>query len=109
MKLQTRSCTGDILHNRDVPYSPLTKRVLAARGINSPETLDYALKHLHPVNLLGNVQAAAELLAEAVVGKHQILIVGDYDADGATATALIMRALTLMGHQQVTYLVPGSF
>nr|CAA6807540.1 MAG: Single-stranded-DNA-specific exonuclease RecJ (EC [uncultured Thiotrichaceae bacterium] len=109
MKIRTRPCTGDIINDTAAPYLPLTKRVLAGRGIDSPNTLQYSLTQLHPVNLLGNVQAAAELLAEAVAGEHSILIVGDYDADGATATAVSMRALNMMGHQQVDYLVPDRF
>jgi single-stranded-DNA-specific exonuclease len=109
MKIQTRPCTGTILNAEDVPYLPLTRRVLAARGIDSPQTLQYSLKQLHPVHLLGNVQAAADLLAEAVKHRRRILIVGDYDADGATATALTVRALNLMGHEQVSYLVPDRF
>lgn len=109
MKIQTRPCTGSMLDMLDVPYLPLTKRVLAARGINTPEALQYQLKQLHPVNQLGSVQAAADLLAEAVTGQKQVLIVGDYDADGATATAVAVRALRMMGHQQVSYLVPDRF
>lgn len=109
MKIQTRSCTGAILNDVAAPYLPLTKRVLAGRGVDSPDTLQYSLRQLHPVNLLGSVQAAAELLAEAIMGEHSVLIVGDYDADGATATAVSVRALNMMGHQQVTYLVPDRF
>ncbi|MEZ5537489.1 MAG: single-stranded-DNA-specific exonuclease RecJ [Thiolinea sp.] len=109
MKIQTRACTGAILTSENVSCLPLTRRVLAARGVDNPQVLQYSLKQLHPVSLLGHIDEAANLLAQAVRGGKQILIVGDYDADGATATALTVRALHLMGHQQVSYLVPDRF
>ncbi|TXH71160.1 MAG: single-stranded-DNA-specific exonuclease RecJ [Thiothrix sp.] len=108
-QIQPRPYTGAILHDATSSYPPLIKRILAARGINHSDELNFVLKQLHPVSSLKNVKAAAQLLAEAVVNQHQILIVGDYDADGATATALCIRALRLCGHQAVDFLVPDRF
>ncbi len=105
----TRPCHGQILHEPSSPYPPLVRRVLAARGIDSSAELDYALRRLLPVSSLKGVREAAMLLAEAVQGNKLILIVGDYDADGATATALCIRALRLFGHRAVDFLVPDRF
>lgn len=108
-QIQTRPCTGAILQDSSSGYSPLIKRILAARGINHSDELNFVLKQLHPVSSLKNVKAAAQLLAEAMFNQQKILIVGDYDADGATATALCIRALHLCGHQAVDFLVPDRF
>ncbi len=109
MKIQPRDCTQTFTPAADNSCLALTQRVLAARGIRSATELEYALRQLHPVHLLGGVQEAAELLATAIEGQHAILIVGDYDADGATATALSLRALQMMGHVKADYLVPDRF
>ncbi|MGB0847149.1 MAG: single-stranded-DNA-specific exonuclease RecJ [Thiolinea sp.] len=109
MKIQPRRCE-QVFSSEDAGVClPLTQRVLAARGITSATELQYSLKQLHPVQQLGSVQEAAALLADAVQGGHPVLIVGDYDADGATATALSMRALHMMGHAKADYLVPDRF
>lgn len=108
-QIETRPYTGAILQDAASSYPPLIKRILAARGINHSDELNFVLKQLHPVSSLKNVKAAAQLLAEAIINQHQILIVGDYDADGATATALCIRALQLCGHQAVDFLVPDRF
>ena len=109
MKIQARNCDQVFVAGDESACLPLAQRVLAARGITSADELEYSLKQLHPVQQLGSVQVAAQLLAEAVEGEHPILIVGDYDADGATATALTMRALAMMGHAKADYLVPDRF
>ncbi len=109
MLIKTRDCYGSILSAEGTPYSSLVKRVLSARGIEHPDELAYSLHQLLPVSSLMAVTAAAELLAEAVIGQQRILIVGDYDADGATATALSIRALRMMGHENVDFLVPDRF
>lgn len=108
-QIQPRPYTGAILHDAASHYSPLIKRILAARGINHSDELNFVLKQLHPVSSLKNVKAAAQLLASAILQQQNILIVGDYDADGATATALCIRALKLCGHQAVDFLVPDRF
>lgn len=108
MKIQARTYPSLAEHEL-TDYLPVTRRVLAARGITTQQALEYSLKQLHPIQQLGGIQAAAELLAEALENKHKILIVGDYDADGATATAVTVRALHLMGHTAVDYLIPDRF
>lgn len=84
-------------------------QVLNARGISHSQDLDYGLKHLLPPSGLSHVNDAAQLLAEAVSAGATIVIVGDFDADGATSCALAVRSLKAFGLQDVTYLVPNRF
>jgi single-stranded-DNA-specific exonuclease len=85
------------------------KRVYAARAIESAGDLDYALDNLLPPDRLGGLEQAVDLLAEAVEASWRILVVGDFDADGATSCALCLRALRGMGAASVDYLVPNRF
>ena len=89
--------------------SPLLSRVLKARGINNANQIDYALKKLLPPQGLSNINHAADLLSEAVVADASIVIVGDFDADGATSCALAMKCLKSFGLKNVSYLVPNRF
>lgn len=85
------------------------RRVYAARAVTSAQELDYSLHNLLPPDLLGGLSAAAELLQHAIREQQRILIVGDFDADGATSCALCMRGLRAMGAADVRYLVPNRF
>jgi len=87
---------------------PVLARVLAARRIRSPEELDYDASRLLAPELLANAGQAGALLADAIARGRRILIVADYDADGATACALGVRALRALG-AEVQYLVPDRF
>ncbi len=89
--------------------SSLLQRVVASRGITDPIQLSSELKHLQPVGSLMGVDQATQRLYDALIAQKRILIVGDFDADGATATALAMRALTSLGFQSVNYIVPNRF
>ena len=85
---------------------PLLARLYAARGVTSTSELDDALaKLLAPATLLGSDRAAV-LLADAIAQNKRLCIVADYDCDGATACAVAVRGLRLLGAQQVSYLVP---
>jgi single-stranded-DNA-specific exonuclease len=90
---------------------PLLARLYAARGVQAAEELDTQLKALLPPDGLKGIHQAAALLADAVAGGKKILIVADYDCDGATACAVGLRALRAMGAKggQVDYLVPNRF
>lgn len=88
---------------------PLLARVYEGRGINSAEDLELDLSRLLPPALLFNADSAAQLLADALQQDRSILIVGDFDADGATSTALAVSALREMRATQVDYLVPNRF
>ena len=84
-------------------------RVLNSRGISSNQQIDYSLKRLLPPQSLSNINDAAHLLAEAITADANIVIVGDFDADGATSCALAIRCLTAFGLKNVSYLVPNRF
>jgi single-stranded-DNA-specific exonuclease len=85
---------------------PLLARLYAARGVTSTEELDDALGKLLPPSTLLGVDRAAVLLADAIAQNKRLCIVADYDCDGATACAVAIRGLRLLGAQHVSYLVP---
>ncbi len=87
---------------------PLLARLYAARGITDKAELDYELKSLLPPATLTHATEAAQLLADAIEAEAKLLIIGDYDCDGATATAVGMRALKSLG-ADVDFLLPDRF
>src|SRR5262249_532689 len=87
---------------------PVLQRVYAARGIRDMTDLNVSLGRLHPVGTLEGIHAAVDLLLEHRIG-GRVLIVGDFDADGATSTAVMMRALKAWGFESVDFLVPNRF
>ncbi|MDX1609126.1 MAG: single-stranded-DNA-specific exonuclease RecJ [Halofilum sp. (in: g-proteobacteria)] len=89
-------------------HHPVVARVLAARGIDDPAQLDPALQRLLAPEL-ADLDAACARLAQALRARERILVVGDFDADGATSTALALRALRSMGQAEIEYLVPNRF
>lgn len=88
---------------------PLLQRIYASRGIHSSKDLEYQLKHLIHPNTLKDADVAAKLLFSAIINNQRITIVGDFDADGATSTALSMLTLQRFGARQVDYIVPNRF
>ncbi|WGE42762.1 single-stranded-DNA-specific exonuclease RecJ [Actinobacillus equuli] len=88
---------------------PLLNRLYQSRGIASPQELERTLQFLHKPNQLANIDAAVELLIEAYKQQSRIIIVGDFDADGATSTALALLALRQLGFENVDYLIPDRF
>lgn len=87
----------------------LLTRLYANRGVMDPAELDHSLSRLAPFRALGGIDRATALLAQALAEGQRILVVGDFDADGATSTALALRALRAMGAAAVDYLVPNRF
>ncbi len=85
---------------------PVCRRILAARNVQSMSETDYRLSNLLPPDAIRNIHEAAELLANCLLKDRSILIFGDYDVDGATSTALCMRALALFGFRNTAYLMP---
>ena len=85
---------------------PLLARLYAARGITSATEIDDDLTHLLPPGDLAGSEQAAHLLADAIAANRHICVVADYDCDGATACAVALRGLRLLGAQQTSYLVP---
>lgn len=88
-------------------HPPALQRIYAARGITSAEQLDNGLRCLLPISALEGVDQGVELLLAHKDKK--ILVIGDFDADGATSTALVLRCLRDFGFSQVEYLVPNRF
>src|SRR5690606_32108094 len=88
---------------------PLLARLYAARGVQSAAELDRSLARLIPYQRLKGIEAAVTLLVEALEQRQRILIVGDFDADGATASAVGVLGLRMLGAAEVDYLVPNRF
>jgi single-stranded-DNA-specific exonuclease len=93
----------------DPQMHPVLQRVYAARGVRSAQDLLLSMQQLLPIGTLGGVEAAAELLCEHRQRGDLVLIIGDFDADGATSTALFVRALRSWGFAAVDFLVPNRF
>ena len=88
---------------------PVLRRIYARRGLTGHDELEYGLATLHPIDGLGGMEAALDLLQQALQRQQRILIVGDFDADGATSTALAVLALRALGAGFVGYVVPNRF
>ena len=104
MRIETRQPVNRLGLDDD-----LLDRVFAARGITEPAQLERGLSNLLSPADLPEIDQAAKRLADAVVEDQKILIVGDFDADGATSVALCLLALRAMGARQVDFLVPNRF
>lgn len=87
---------------------PLMARLYAARGIASADELDYRLKALQSFDSLKNARAMASRLADAIAAKQRLLVVADYDADGATACAVAIKGLSMLG-AIVDFIVSNRF
>jgi len=87
--------------------NPILARLYLARGVDHPEELDYSLAGLAPVSSLENVSAAVDLLLAH--REQRIVVIGDFDVDGATSTALLLRCFAAFGFGSVEYLVPNRF
>lgn len=107
MEIQERQPAAE--SHLDESIHPVLKRIYAARGIVSSEELRLELAELQPPSLLKNIDQAAGLLADAFRDDRNILVVGDFDADGATSSALFILCLHAMGHRNVDFLVPNRF
>lgn len=88
---------------------PLLRRLYAARGVSSDAELAYTLGHLaSPLGLRG-IDHAVGLLADAIIRNQRVLVLGDFDADGATSTAVAMLGLSMLGLRQIDFRVPSRF
>jgi single-stranded-DNA-specific exonuclease len=118
-RAEAGSVSSSRLEARDVPprtafaleqagTHPLLARLLAARGVCRPDELDDGLSQLLPPHTLAGAQAAARLLADTLAQRRRLCVVADYDCDGATACALLLRGLRLLGASPDTlhYVVP---
>lgn len=106
-KIQRR--VTEKLSSGQLGQNGVLQRVYSARGITNTSELDYQLSNLTPPESLKGVRQAAVLLADTIEAGQLILIIGDFDADGATSTALAVSVLRKMGVARVNYLVPNRF
>ncbi|WP_144391421.1 single-stranded-DNA-specific exonuclease RecJ [Pleionea sediminis] len=90
-------------------FPPLLQRVYAARNIQQKNELESGLSNLLDYRMLSNIDAATDALIEMINSNARVVIVGDFDADGATSTALLMLALSAMGLKNLEYTVPNRF
>ncbi|MBS7663534.1 single-stranded-DNA-specific exonuclease RecJ [Pseudomonas lalucatii] len=107
MRIEPRPLPETLPDLGDLP--PLLTRLYAARGVQSAAELDKGLARLIPYRQLKGIEAAVALLVEALERRQRLLLVGDFDADGATASTVGVLGLRLLGAAQVDYLVPNRF
>jgi single-stranded-DNA-specific exonuclease len=107
--IRTREVTAGSESNFSDSVHPVLKRILLSRGISNQDEMSLELKDMLSPDSLGGISKAADLLANAVTDNQKILIVGDFDTDGATGTALAVLSLRTMGCRQVDFRVPNRF
>ena len=107
MRIESRVLPEQLPDLGDLP--PLLTRLYAARGVRSAAELDRSLRSLLPVSLFKGMDQAVQVLRTALEQRQSILIVGDFDCDGATASAVAVLGLRALGAAQVGYLVPNRF
>ena len=95
--------------SENLDVHPVLRNVYRNRNISSPDQLDYSLANLLPPHRLSNIDEAADIIAEAIQADAAILIAGDFDADGATGSALGYLSLRAFGARRVQYLCPNRF
>jgi single-stranded-DNA-specific exonuclease len=88
---------------------PVIDRIYRGRQVNHTDELENGLRGLTHYKALKGIETAATLLAEAVEQNKRIVIVGDFDADGATSIAVCLLSMRLMGFNNIDYLVPNRF
>jgi single-stranded-DNA-specific exonuclease len=107
MRIEPRPLPATLPMLGDLP--PLLTRLYASRGVSCEAELDKSLARLIPFQQLKGIDAAVDLLVTALEQRQRILIVGDFDADGATASTVGVLGLRLLGAAHVDYLVPSRF
>ncbi|MAL99746.1 MAG: single-stranded-DNA-specific exonuclease RecJ [Alteromonadaceae bacterium] len=106
-KIFRRPCPETLTWGQSLP--PILRRLYAARGIDSETQLDYQLAALARPSELRGASAAAEILGDAIVKGQSITVVGDFDADGATSTAVAILGLRMLGASRLSFRVPSRF
>ena len=101
--------SGSATHNLPESLKDVTCRVLTARGVMDAERLDLSLAKLLSTEKFSGIFEAADIVIEVAKSKGKILIVGDYDADGATSTALALTVLSSMGIKNTGHIIPNRF
>lgn len=111
MKKNTQLRRREITNDGSLPAEihPLLRRLYAQRGVQSANELERGVRGLLAYQQLTGIDAAVALLQQALAAQRRIVVVGDFDADGATSTALTVLALRSMGGANIDYLVPNRF
>ena len=102
MKIKTREYEGESLGG-----DPILDRIYRARAIYTKDEVDYQLKRLLPYTSMKGLDEASILLHDVYQSAEKIIVIGDYDVDGATATAVMVSGLREMGFKSVEYLIPN--
>ena len=105
--IRRHSEISEDLQNSDLP--PLLKKIYANRGVTQLSQVSYNLTDLTDYSLLKDIGIAAEIVSQAIIEQKRILVVGDFDADGATSCAVMLRSFKAFGLENVDYLVPNRF
>lgn len=105
--VRRNAAVSEELQNSDL--HPLLKKIYANRGVTSLKQVSYKLTDLTDYTLLKDIDVAASIVADAVMQQKRILVIGDFDADGATSCAVVLRSLKAFGLDNVDYLVPNRF
>ena len=105
--VRRNSTISEELQNSDL--HPLLKKVYANRGVTKLKQIKYSLNDLLDYSLLKDIDVASQIIADAIIQQKRILIIGDFDADGATSCAVMIRSLKAFGLLDVDYLVPNRF
>lgn len=108
MKISRRQMVEDPGLDACVP-DPVLRRILLSRGVHDPQDLDPSLEHLLHFKQLQDITKASETIAEAVINKEHIRVMGDYDVDGMTGTALGVLCLKAFGLENVSFQVPSRY
>ena len=108
-KIIVRRDTGSTADGLPDDIHPVLRRIYLSRALCDARELRYNLEGLHPYSALSGIDAACELLCTALQEQRRILIVADFDADGATSCAVAVRGLRLLGARDVRYVVPNRF
>jgi single-stranded-DNA-specific exonuclease len=105
------SVEDDVVSENDLfgDLHPIVRRILLARGITRAEELNLGLRSMLPPGKLSGIAAAADLVADSVMQDKRILVVGDFDADGATGTAVAILSLKAMAGKHLDFRVPNRF
>ncbi|AEF47197.1 single-stranded-DNA-specific exonuclease RecJ [Serratia sp. AS12] len=106
-QLRRRAATDD--SHLPASLHPLLRRLYALRGVKAEQELERSVKGMLPWQQLDGIDTAVGILQQALAASRRIMVVGDFDADGATSTALTVLALRSMGGSAVDYLVPNRF
>jgi single-stranded-DNA-specific exonuclease len=93
----------------DSELHPLLKKIYANRGVTELRQVNYKLSELIDYSLLKDIDKASDIVSNAIMQQKKILVIGDFDADGATSCAVMMRSIKAFGLADVDYLVPNRF